>query len=96
MLPFVGALCKLLRQILPPYLGTAPSQFGVHTPLVDRLELSQDQGVLGFQELDVMAVGIAGEERDAGDVRQEEQVRPLDGGVVAQSHLRDGPRTNLF
>ena len=36
-----------------------------------------------------MAVGIAGEEGDTGDVRQEEQVRPLDGGVVAQSHLRE-------
>jgi len=76
------------------YLGAAPSQLGVHAPLVDRLELSQDQRVLGLQELDVVAVGVAGEEGHAGHIGQEEHVRPLDGGVVAQSHLEGRERSH--
>lgn len=60
--------------------------------LVGSLKLGQYRGVVCFQDLDVVFVSITWEERNAGDVRQEEEMGPLYCGMIVQSHLCGGVR----
>lgn len=55
--------------------------------LVNSLKLSQYCRVVCFQDLNVMFVSIAREERNTRDVWQEEEVRPLYCRVIIRSHL---------
>ena len=61
---------------------TSPTKLWVNSPLVDILELCQDNKVVGLQYFNVMAMGITWKVGDAWDIWKEEQMRPLDSGAL--------------
>lgn len=71
------------------YLGSLeyPAQLCVNASLEDSLEFSKDYRVAGLQDLDVMAMSIPREKRDARNIGKVEEVGLLNGGAIIHPSL---------
>lgn len=69
---------------------TGPAWFRFNPMLVSGLKLSQYCGVACFQDLNIVSVSVPWEERDTGNVWQEEEMGLLYCRMIIQSHLCGG------
>lgn len=74
----------MLNRYWELYLGSqaSPAHLRINASLVDRLELCEDYGIVGLQDLNVMSMGVTWKKRNAGDIWEEEEMRLLDGGAI--------------